>query len=334
MKSSTNILTNLTALSQILTAFSKKAVCLGILLILGASLSSSTALAQCGSCYNNGKIQILTDNYYGATYAQAYYWEVCSGNASIVGSNKNQTVNISGTGVVTLKITRFINGVCQESCITATCSPSCPEESCLSFNYQGNPQVCEFAWIQFDEDCFGSCDASSVQLSLHVPVGNHHKYFPVGETQGSWNIPDGNWDGAYLVAQAVIMCGGQECIIEERVTMDCYVAPTGPTGPGDPYEYSPFWAKTDGKDIDDKGTHHDQVQELKAIKTGNTVTFDLGYDEPITNVQVYNMAGQAVGFSLDKSTNSLQLNQQGTGILKAIITTEKGTYYSSFFDFE
>lgn len=97
-------------------------------------LTSSIAFSQikpgggistnnCGSCNDsNNDITSVDSDTFRARYAHAYWWEICNGNATIVGSNKSRNVNISGVNgqTSTIKLTRFYNGNCIESCETFT----------------------------------------------------------------------------------------------------------------------------------------------------------------------------------------------------------------------
>lgn len=86
---------------------------------------SNTGAQTCTTCIDsNNSITNNNNNTFTATTAQAYYWEVCSGNATIVGSNTSRTVTVSGTKTSKIKVTRFLNGNCYESCEIFTISPN------------------------------------------------------------------------------------------------------------------------------------------------------------------------------------------------------------------
>ncbi|WP_412561561.1 T9SS type A sorting domain-containing protein [Winogradskyella sp. MIT101101] len=86
-------------------------------------LGGITSYAQCSNCSDpSNVISEISDNVFEATSAQAYFWEICEGNATIQGSNTSQTVNVScSSGTFKIKVTRFINGNCIEACETYTC---------------------------------------------------------------------------------------------------------------------------------------------------------------------------------------------------------------------
>ncbi|WP_299891047.1 T9SS type A sorting domain-containing protein [uncultured Lacinutrix sp.] len=80
---------------------------------------------SCGSCNDsNNDITVVDNDTFRSRYAQAYWWEICAGNATIVGSNTSRNVNISCVSgqTSTIKLTRFYNGNCIESCETFTCA--------------------------------------------------------------------------------------------------------------------------------------------------------------------------------------------------------------------
>lgn len=84
------------------------------------STDRDKGVPTCTTCVDSGNhITNNGDNTFTATAgAQAYFWRICSGTATIVGLNTNQSVTVSGTIGTTSKImvTRFINGNCYESC--------------------------------------------------------------------------------------------------------------------------------------------------------------------------------------------------------------------------
>jgi hypothetical protein len=94
-----------------------------LFLLIGTTMNS---FAQCTNCIDSSNT--ITNNgnsTFTANNAQAYFWEIenCDGNASILGSNTNQTVtvNCNNTGSVKVKVTRFLNGNCIEACEVFNC---------------------------------------------------------------------------------------------------------------------------------------------------------------------------------------------------------------------
>lgn len=86
------------------------------------SISSN---AQCLDCSDDANVITYNGNgTFTASTAQAYFWEICEGDATIVGSNtlRTITVNCNSTGPFKVKVTRFTNGNCIESCEAYRCS--------------------------------------------------------------------------------------------------------------------------------------------------------------------------------------------------------------------
>jgi len=81
-------------------------------------------IVSCSSCSDLGNI--ITNNQDGtftASSAQGLYWEICEGNASIVGSNTTQTVEVAISGTIgnfKIIVSRFSNGECSDACETLT----------------------------------------------------------------------------------------------------------------------------------------------------------------------------------------------------------------------
>jgi len=92
-------------------------------------LNSVLAFGQCNTCTDPSNR--ITDNGDGtltAASAQEYYWEICEGNATISGSNTNQTVSVTASGDYRIRLKRFNGGNCTEACeIILSCSlADCP----------------------------------------------------------------------------------------------------------------------------------------------------------------------------------------------------------------
>lgn len=74
---------------------------------------------QCTTCNDpEDRIENNGDNTFTADSAQAYFWRICNGTASIVGSNTGQTVTIIGNpgSTSSIRLTRFAYGNCYEHC--------------------------------------------------------------------------------------------------------------------------------------------------------------------------------------------------------------------------
>ena len=163
----------------------------------------------------NGSGSNITANSNGtftAASAQAYYWEICSGNASISGSNTNQTVSVNCSGSFTIKVTRFSNGSCYEDCEAATCnsggggSGSCPSSSDIHYVNEGGG---------------GLCTTGLASLTGLTNVNYVNWTWALGGYSGTVNnagtttpiyYPSGNWTNYYIVICAtVVLNDGTVC---------------------------------------------------------------------------------------------------------------------------
>ncbi|WP_303686093.1 T9SS type A sorting domain-containing protein [Nonlabens dokdonensis] len=88
---------------------------------------TSITYGQCTNC--DDPLNDITHDGNGtftAASAQAYYWTIenCNATASIDGANTSRSINVTSTvGSVNVRLTRFINGECIQSCETFTVIP-------------------------------------------------------------------------------------------------------------------------------------------------------------------------------------------------------------------
>ena len=88
---------------------------------------------NCSNCTFDNQISISLQN--GNVFAtsmisaQSYFWEMCSGTSTIVGNNLNGTIQINFTGLSTLKLVRFKDGICSSTCVDLT-SINCEPPAC------------------------------------------------------------------------------------------------------------------------------------------------------------------------------------------------------------
>lgn len=185
--------------------------------------------AQCVNCTDNSNI--ITNNQNGSftstASAQAYYWEICQGTATIVGSNTGSTVNVSScNGSYNIKLTRFVNGNCIEACKTITCGTtlSCPQNAYIQVTTEGNA----------DGDCTGSLailhgvnpnDIAHVNWSwwLGPRNGGLNGTIVNGTVSAAIFYPMNNWTNYYLIVSAeIVLTDGTVCsIISTRSLLDC-----------------------------------------------------------------------------------------------------------------
>ena len=118
-----------------------------------------TSSSSCNSCSDPGNdITNLNNNQFRARPAQAYFWEICEGNATITGSNTTRTIQLScPVGTTTkIKLTRFQDGNCIESCEIFTCDAG---------NGNGN-------------NGGGGCEASSMVIGCQDSNGPFSDQYP------------------------------------------------------------------------------------------------------------------------------------------------------------
>ena len=179
--------------------------------------------AQCGDCSNIGQITQNSETSFTANSADAYYWEICSGTATINGANDGQSVSITCGGPSVLRVVRFDDGECIESCIDV-----CPEEECECPAFI--PQSC--MQISVVEECLdyqftisNSClpDAECIDfVTWRIGLGIWNQSFTNNSTSILFTIPSGNWPNHWLVATAVItLTNGEECEYGNRLLIDC-----------------------------------------------------------------------------------------------------------------
>lgn len=160
---------------------------------------------SCGSCNDvNNYITATSGTSYSAASAQAYYWEICAGPATISGSNTNQTVTVSCTGTFTIKVTRFVNGSCVESCETRACGigpiggTNCPTSNNIGYSNEGADGLCTTGLAYLN-------GVSNVQrVDWTWALGPHTGSIPNGATAQPIYYPSGNWTGYYIVICAKV----------------------------------------------------------------------------------------------------------------------------------
>ena len=184
---------------------------------------SAVAMAQISPCCNGSAVNITNNgnNSFTATNAQAYYWEICSGNATISGSNTSRTVSVNCSGSFTIKVTRFLNGNCYESCRSATCSGSgggnCPSSNNLYYSNEGAGGLCTT----------GLASLSGISGVSHVnwtwALGSHSGTINNAGTTTPIYYPSGNWTNYYIVICAtVVLNNGTVCPkICKSFLLDC-----------------------------------------------------------------------------------------------------------------
>ncbi|WP_431127225.1 T9SS type A sorting domain-containing protein [Flagellimonas flava] len=207
-------------------------------IVLLCILFSPTAYGQCQNCGDpSNSISYNGDGTFSATDAQAYYWEICSGDASIMGSNTDQKVAVScGNGVFQLKLVRFTNGSCVETCVSHECengmigegggseggggmgsSGDCPSVDDIIFSNEAGNGLCAtgMATIENLENI------KSIKWTWAL-AGHTGTVVTTGNT-ASFYYPPGNWTNYYMaVCAEVTLENGTDCIKKcNSFLLDC-----------------------------------------------------------------------------------------------------------------
>lgn len=184
------------------------------LFILLFGILSSIGYGQiregCSGCTDgNDDIIVNMNGSFSAVTAPAYFWEICEGNATVLGLNTNQTISVLSGGDYTLKLVRFVAGDCFVSCHEveqndppATCPTSYSDmlinevENCI--DYQANVAVY-------------NGDVSHLNWYYRIcGVNSGNEVFTGMTTGNSWNMhtvpiylpPGNNYDNCILIVNA------------------------------------------------------------------------------------------------------------------------------------
>ena len=168
------------------------------------------AHSQCNECDKNNPNIIKSGNYYSSKdNAQSYWWEVCEGNATIVGSNTSKKVKIicNDSKPFKINLVKFNKGECVETCKVYSCQPFVPQ--CPTKVYYSNEGGCTsgIASILANDNikhvdwkwAIGSFSGRIIKGGTTEPI-----YYP--------NNPRGNWNNEYIIITAsVTMKNGERC---------------------------------------------------------------------------------------------------------------------------
>ena len=211
-------------------------------------------------------IQDLGSGSFQATAAQAYYWEICNGNATISGSNTNQTVSVNASGNYTVKVTRFVNGNCVESCKSASGNTggggNCPTSNSIHFANEGGGGLCTTGLASLT----GVSNVSNVNWTW--ALGGYSGTGASNGTASPIYYPSGNWTNYYIVICAeVTLNDGTVCPkVCRSFLLDCGI------GVGDPIRTSsPFPNPTEDRFQIKNDTDKELVEVLITDGMGNPV---------------------------------------------------------------
>jgi len=123
--------------------------------------SNGTCIDACATVCPDPTNWIINncDGTFTANTAQGYYWEIFEGNASIVGSNTNQTVQVSISGILgnfKISVSHFTNGECYDACetlINFQPAQGCTDPNACNFD----PTVCSDNGSCFYQPCNPGC---------------------------------------------------------------------------------------------------------------------------------------------------------------------------------
>lgn len=199
-----------------------------ILMFLGVSVYTSAQ--TCSTCADPNNDITRSGSTMTARSAQAYYWEVCSGPATISGSNTSRsiTLNLPSCTASTSKVrlVRFVNGNCVESCeVVKTANPSCPPSSALYVGNEGGGGLCTTGYASLSS-AYANCIA---YIDWTWALGGHTG--SAGRTTSNHWVPiyypSGNWNNYYLVVYAkVTLVNGTVCNLSKSLLLSCGSGPT------------------------------------------------------------------------------------------------------------
>lgn len=182
-------------------------------LLLITMVLSTMSFAQermaCSSCTDPGNQITGSNGNYSAATAQAYYWEVCEGNATISGSRTSKNVSVSCTGNYRLRLTRFQNGSCYTACEIISCGNTggtCPSVNNLFYLNEGGGGLCTTGLAGM----WGTSGVSSVNWTW--ALGGYSGTVNNAGTTTPIYHPVGDWSNYYMVICATAtLNGGATC---------------------------------------------------------------------------------------------------------------------------
>ncbi len=186
-------------------------------------LVSTINYGQCPSpCKdNNGFINQNGTTFSTNQNAQAYYWQICDGDATIIGDNTSQTVMVSeGSGDYSIKLVLFRNGECIEVCRTINTPPPPPCTTCnnLYVSIEGTPYDCETAFAEIS--CSNPSAISSITWTFEIS-GNVIGSETSTSTGVSVALP-ANPNNQWLKTTVTITCNdGTTFTLSDYTFLDC-----------------------------------------------------------------------------------------------------------------
>ena len=202
-------------------------------------LFDQTAYGQCQNCIDaSNSISYNGDGTFSATSAQAYYWEICEGNAYITGPNTNKQVTVTcGWGAFKLNLVRFVNGSCIEACETFICengmigeggsgnegggdmgsSGDCPSVKDIIFSNEAGNGLCATGMAAIEN----LDNIKSIKWTW--ALAGHSGTVVTTRNTASFYYPPANWTNYYMaVCAEVTLENGTDCIKKcNSFLLDC-----------------------------------------------------------------------------------------------------------------
>lgn len=195
-----------------------------LLVLISTSLFSQNnkASGDCSNCNDSQNfISHLGNGNFTSTTAQAYFWEICQGNASINGSNTNQTVSCTSQGIFTIKVTKFLNGNCIESCevfnINSNTNSNCPTSNEIYYLNEGGGGLCTTGLASIS----GLSNVNYVNWTW--ALGGYSGTMNTAGTTTPIYYPSGNWSNYYIsICAQVVFNDGTTCdFVCKNFLLDC-----------------------------------------------------------------------------------------------------------------
>lgn len=307
-----------------------------LFILLLAQVVVTEINAQCANCVNDGSIEYPGDNVFIATVdAQAYYWEICEGTATIGGSNTQASVliNCNGDGNSKLRLTRFVDGECIESCIEFACVRGDCEliideeecncfgmnETCLHIMEEGSNKVCETLFASIEEHCLPDCweridweiRHNGVPPQVFMDETPHITYAIPPETPNNIII---------VVTATITLSTGEVCTLMGAVEVECG---PDPGGQGGGQRHQPV---LDGNAKSNK----DVIIYPNPVEMGKTLSLPAQQLIDVQSVEILNFKGQLMQ-SLIPNGKDISINANWTaGIYFLRLQKEDGVMTRKF----
>ena len=198
-----------------------KAKLIYFILLLTPIFGFSQLQPVCEDCdYNTNNITYLGNDRFRAASATAYYWEVCSGNTTIIGSNKNRNVRLNIQGQYRLKLTRFVNGNCEVACFNSQASSGfCPSSNDIHYINEGGGGLCTTGQASIN----GMSSSSVDYVDYTWALGGYSGVVNGAGLTTPIYYPSGNWTGYNIsICATVVRSDGTLCSkVCKSFLLDC-----------------------------------------------------------------------------------------------------------------